>query len=70
MDRIVAFFSRREVIATLTVVPLTYFYWGALVESLESKPIAVLIVVGAWVGIATDLNEHMTGQPEAPHHHD
>ena len=76
MDRIVTFFSRRDVIATLTVVPATYFYWGDLVESLEgSRWIAALIVVGAWVGIAVDLNEHMTGQPEGAgghhhHHHD
>jgi len=73
MERLTGFFSRRDVIATLTVVPLTYLYWQDLVESLDgSYKIAALIVVAAWVGIATDLNEHMTGQPEggAHHHHD
>ena len=71
MDRrLISILTRRDVLATLTVVPLTYYYWCTLVESLDgSKTIATLIVVGAWVGIAVDLNEHMTGQPETPHHH-
>ena len=70
MNDIVSFLSRREVIATVVVPPVAYWYWNPLVESLDnSVPMAVLIVVCAWVGIATDLNKHMTGQPEAAHHH-
>jgi len=67
-----SFLGQREVIATLTVVPAVYFYWKDLVESLEGNVfVACLIVVGAWFGIAIDLNEHMTGQPESDHdHHD
>jgi len=56
--------SRREVLATLTVVPATYWYWNDLVASLDgSKWTASIIVVSAWVGIAVDVNEHMVGQP-------
>ena len=63
--------SRRDVIATLTVIPLTCWYWNDLLDSLDgNKTIASLIVIGAWFGIAVDLNEHMVGQPEAPHDHD
>ena len=66
-----SFFGRRDVIATLTVVPLTYLYWNDLVESLDGNVyIASLIVVGGWFGIAIDLNEHMVGQPESGDHHD
>jgi len=62
---------RREVTATITVVPLTWYYWRDLVASLDdNRYLAGLIVVGAWCGIAVDLNEHMVGQPEAPHDHD
>jgi hypothetical protein len=72
MDRVVSFFSRREIMATVTVLPLSYWYWGRLVESLEGSTFkAVLIVLCAWVGMAVDLNEHMVGQPEAGGgHHD
>ena len=70
MDKITAFFSRREVLATLTMVPIIYFYWEALVESLEgSTAKAALIVSFFWVGIAVDLSEHMTGQPGGGDHH-
>jgi Co/Zn/Cd efflux system component len=64
--------ERREVIATLTVVPATYWCWTDLVVSLGGNQyIASLIVVGAWFGIAVDLNENMVGQPEGgDHHHD
>jgi hypothetical protein len=49
---------------TLLMVPLTYYYWEPLVESLDgSKPLAVLIVLLAWACGSIDLNEHMVGQP-------
>ena len=68
MSQFWSFLGRRDVIATLTVVPSAWFYWQDLVDSLEgNRGVACLIVVGAWFGIAVDLNEHMVGQPEAPH---
>ena len=64
------FLGQRPVIATLTVVVLSYFYWNALVESLHgSLSKAVFVVICAWVAMAVDLNEHMVGQPEATNHH-
>ena len=69
-NKICSFLGRREVLATLTVAPATYWYWSDLVESLEgSKFIASLIVFGAWFAMAFDINEHMVGQPEADHYH-
>ena len=74
MDKITDFFSRREVLATLTMVPIIYFYWEALVESLDGSTFkAVLIVAFFWMGIAIDVSQHMTGQPgghDHHHHHD
>ena len=72
MDKLSDFFSRREVLATLTMVPAVYFYWEALVESLEGSTFkAVLIVAFFWLGIAVDISQHMTGQPGGhDHHHD
>ena len=43
--------SRREVLATLTVVPVVYFYWSDLLDSLDgNRAVASLIVIGAWFG--------------------
>jgi hypothetical protein len=63
--------QRREVMATLLVVPTVYFYFGDLVTSLDGSLVkATLIVLFFWVAMAVDVSQHMTGQPEAGHHHD
>lgn len=69
---ILSFLQRREILATLTVAPLSYWYWTNLLESLDGNIcVALLIIVGGWFSIAIDLNEHMIGQPEGDHdHHD
>jgi hypothetical protein len=56
----------RFVACTLLMIPLTYYFWEQLVESLDgSKPLAGLIVLLAWACGSIDLNEHMVGQPHA-----
>jgi hypothetical protein len=63
--------QRREVFATLLVVPAVYFYFGDLVASLDGSLFkAALIVLFFWVAMAVDVSQHMTGQPDADHHHD
>jgi hypothetical protein len=60
----------RILLATCIVIPVSYWYWSSLLESLDGSTWKAWLVVGlAWVFLQVD-NADMVGQPEAPHHHD